>query len=147
MKNKNIMLEATVLIIGTILLISGPIVSSMTIPNNGYEFQSESQQNNKIFFGFGHIGLITIDGKDYLKGVINGNISIKNTGSQTWIPYFLVIKDKVNNITELKWSLPEEFILNNFSGIGKINYYDIPRGGPEWTAFFLMGTFEKIIID
>ena len=146
MKNKKIILEAATLIFGTMIIISGTQVSSLKVSESEYGMQNESKQNNNmIFFGFGHISLITIDGKDYLKGVIKGNISIENSASQTWIPYFLLIKDNVNNLIELKWSLPEEFILKNFTGVGMIEFNDIPRNGPEWTGFFLMGSFEKIL--
>ena len=148
MKNKKIVLEAGALIFVTMIIISGIQVSSLKVTESEYEMQIESEQNNNmIFFGFGQINLITIDGKDYLKGVIKGNISIENTASQTWLPYFLLIKDNVNNLIELKWSLPEEFVLKNFSGAGTIIFNDIPRNGPEWTGFFLIGTFEKIITN
>ena len=147
MKNKKIIFEATALILGTIIILSFMQVSSAKTPECKYKNLLESQQNNNmLFFGFGHISLITIDGKDYLKGVIKGNISIENSGSQTWLPYFLLIKDNVNNLTELKWSLPEKFVLKNFSGAGIIIFNDIPRDGPEWIGFFLMGSFEEIII-
>lgn len=145
MKNKKIILEATALILGTMIIISGTQVSSLKISKSSYELESEFQHNNNmIFFGIGNIGLLTIDGKYDLEGVINGNISIENTGSGTFIPYFLFIKDTINNKIKLKWSLPEEFILKNFSGVGKIYYYQPPHG-PDWTEFFLIGSFEKII--
>ena len=145
MKTKKIILETTALIFGTMIIISGIQVSPLKISECEYEMQTESQQNNNmIFFGFGHIGCLSIDGKYDLKGVINGNISIENAGSGTWIPYFLLIKDTVNNKIKLKWALPEEFVLKNFSGVGKIKYYQAPHG-PDWTEFFLIGSFEKII--
>ncbi len=148
MKNKNMFLKATVLTLGIMIIISSTQVLSLKVSESEYEIQTESEQNNNmIFFGLGHISLITIDGKDYLKGIIKGNISIENSGSQTWFPYFLLIKDNVNNLIELKWSLPDEFVLKNFSGAGTIIFNDIPRNGPEWTGFFLIGTFEKIIYN
>jgi len=144
---KKIIFEATALILGTMIIISGTQVSSLKISKSAYELKSEVQQNNNmIFFGFGYIESLTIDGKYNLKGVINGNISIENSRSGTWIPYFLLIKDRVNNKIELKWSLPEEFVLKNFSGVGKIRYYQAPHG-PDWEEFFLIGTFEKIIYN
>ncbi len=147
MKNNKIILEATALILGTMIIISGTQVSSLKIYESAYEIQSEAQKNyNMIFFGFGNIGCLSNDGKYDLKGVIKGNISIENTGSGTWIPYFLLIKDTVNNKIKLKWSLPEEFVLKNFSGVGKIEYYQAPHG-PDWTEFFLIGSFEKIIYN
>jgi hypothetical protein len=148
MKNKKIILEATSLILGTIIIITSTQVTSLKISESEYELQNESQQNNNmIFFGFGHIGFIAIDGKYDLKGVIIGNVSIKNTHSGgTWIPYFLFTKDTVSNKIKLKWLLPEKFILKNFNGFGEIEYINIPRG-PEWTEFYLIGSFEKIIYN
>jgi len=146
MKNKKIILEATALILGTMMIISGTQVSSLKISKSVYELKSEVQHNNMIFFGFGNIGYITIDGQDDLEGVINGNISIENTGSGTFVPYFLFVKNTTNNKIKLKWSLPEEFVLKNFCGVGKIDYYQAPHG-PDWTAFFLIGSFEKIIAN
>ena len=144
---KKIIFEATALILGTMIIISGTQVSSLKIYESAYEIQPEAQKNNiMIFFGFGYIESLTIDGKDDLKGVIKGNISIENTGTAALIPYFLFIKDRVNNKIELKWSLPEEFVLKNFSGVGKIKYYQAPHG-PDWEEFFLIGTFEKIIYN
>ena len=148
MKNNKIIFEAITLILGIMIIISGSQVLSLKVSESVYEMQTASDHNNnKLFFGFGHISLITIDGKDYLKGIIKGNISIENSGSQTWLPYFLLIKDNVNNLIELKWSLPEEFVLKNFSGAGIIIFNDIPRNGPEWTGFFLIGAFEEIIYN
>jgi len=148
MKNNKIILEAIAIILGIMIITSCTQVLSLKASESEYEINTEFEQNNNmIFFGFGHINLITIDGKDYLKGLIKGNISIENTASQTWVPYFLLIKDNVNNLIELKWTLPEEFLLKNFSGAGKIIFNDIPRNGPEWTGFFLIGTFEKIIYN
>jgi len=142
---KKIILEATALILGTIIIISGTQVSSLKIYERAFEIQTEDQKNNNmIFFGFGLIEYLTIDGKYYVKGEINGNISIENKRAPTVIPYFLFIKDRVNNKIELKWSLSEEFVLKNFSGVGKIHYYQAPHG-PDWAEFFLIGTFEKII--
>ncbi|UCD14303.1 MAG: hypothetical protein JSW60_02505 [Thermoplasmatales archaeon] len=139
MKNKKIILEATALILGTIIIISGTQVSSLKVSECKYEMQTESLQNNNIiFFGFGYIDYLSIDGKYDLKGVINGNISIKNKYSGTLIPYFLLIKDTLNNKIKLKWSLPEYFVIKNFSGVGKIKYYQAPHG-PDWTEFFLIG--------
>ena len=141
---KKIIFEAIALIVGTMIIISGAQVSSLKISKSSYELKSEVQQNNNmIFFGFGHIEKLTIDGKYDLKGVINGNISIDNTRTPSIIPYFLFIKDRVNHKIELKWSLPEEFVLKNFSGLGKIERWYIPRE-PDLTEFYLIGTFEKI---
>jgi hypothetical protein len=148
MNNKKIILGATALILGTMIIISGTQVSSLKISKSAYELKPEIQHNkNMIFFGFGHISPMTIDGEYDLKGVINGNISIKNKCSNTWLPYFLLIKDTVMNKIKTKWSLPGEFLLKNFSGIGLINYNWIPRDGPKWTEFFLIGSFENIIYN
>lgn len=148
MKNKNLILKATILTLGTIIFISCTQVLSKNISKSTYELQPSAQQNNNmIFFGFGHIGLITVDGEYYLNGNIKGNISIENTYSGTLIPYFLLIKDKVNKKIELKWSLPEEFVLKNFSGVGIIRHDWIPHSTNDWTEFFLMGLFEKIITN
>jgi len=147
MNNNKIILEATALILGILIIISGTQVSSLKITESAYKLKSEIQHNNNmIFFGFGNIGYISIDGKDDLKGVINGNVSIERTGYSSWFSYFLFIKDLVNNKIILKWSLPEEFVLKNFSGVGKIDYYQAPHG-PDWTRFFLIGSFEKIITN
>jgi len=128
------------------IIILGTQVSSLKVTEWEYEKQTESQQNkNIIFFGFGLVGYITIDGKYDLKGVINGNLSIENTPSGTCIPYFLLIKDTVNNKIKLKWALPEEFVLKNFSGIGKIKYYQAPHG-PDCTEFFLIGYATDIYL-
>jgi len=147
MKNKKIILEAAALIIGIMIIMSSTQVSSLKISKSAYEIQPETQQNNNmIFFGFGNIGFLTIDGKYDLKGVINGNISIENTCSGSGIPYFLFIKNTVNNKIKLKWTLPKEFVLKNFSGVGKIEHYQAPHG-PDWTEFFLIGSFEKVITN
>ena len=148
MNNKKIILEATALSLGILIIILGTQVSSLKNTESAFELKSEIQHNNNmIFFGFGHISPMTIDGEYDLKGVINGNISIKNKDSNTWLPYFLLIKDTVINKIKTKWSLPEGFLLKNFSGIGLINYNWIPRDGPKWTEFFLIGSFENIIYN
>jgi hypothetical protein len=148
MNNKKIILGATALILGTMIIISGTQVSSLKISKSEYELKPEIQHNkNMIFFGFGNIDYITIDGEDDLKGVINGNVSIEQTGYYFgWFSYFLFIKDTVNNKIILKWTLPEKFVLKNFSGLGEIDYYQAPHG-PDWTNFFLVGYFEKIITN
>ena len=138
-------LKATVLTIGTMIIISGTQVSSKNISKSTYELQPSVQQNNNmIFFGFGDIKCLTVDGKYDIKGVINGNISIQHSPFGFPYLYFLFIKDRVNNKIKLKWSIPEKFILKKFSGVGKIYYYPAPHG-PDWTEFFLIGSFEKIM--
>jgi hypothetical protein len=139
--NEKIIFEVTTLLLGTMI-----VISSLQIPKSAYELKSEVQQNNNmIFFGFGNIKNLTVDGKNDLKGVIRGNASIDNS-NKIWIPYFLLIIDKVNKKIDIKWSLPEEFVLKNFSGVGRIIYYPALHS-PDWTHFKLIGTFEKIIYN
>ena len=140
---KKIIFEATVLILGAMIVISGTQVSSLQIPKSTYKLKSEVQQNNNmLFFGIGNIKELTVDGKNDLKGFIRGNVSIDNS-NKLWIPYFLLIIDRVNKKMDIKWELPEEFVLNNFCGVGKIIYYSAPHS-PDWTHFKLIGTFEKM---
>ena len=53
---KKIIFEATVLILGIMIVISGTQVSSLQIPKSAYTLKSAVQQNNNmLFFGFGNI--------------------------------------------------------------------------------------------
>ena len=147
MKNKNMFLKAAVLTLGIMIIISSTQVLSLKVTESEYEMQTESKHTkNMTFFGFGNIKSLTVDGEYDIKGIINGNISIQHSPFGFPYSYCLFIKNNFNKKIELKWKLPEKFILKKFSGFGKIYYYPAPHG-PDWTKFFLTGTFEKIITN
>lgn len=100
-------------------------------PESSYQFS---------IFGMGLINFITINGNDHKTGLFKGELYVVNKkGNNIAIPYLLFIKDKTSNKLYTKKTLPEQFTLINFTGLGHIDYTDIPRNGPEYTTFFLVG--------
>jgi len=100
-------------------------------PKSSYQF---------FIFGMGYINFISINGDDHKNGIFNGELYVVNKkGNNIALPYLLIIKDLTTNKLYTKKMLPEQFYLVNFTGWGHIDYFDIPRNGPECTTFFLIG--------
>ena len=107
--------------------------------------ESESSYQFSIF-GMGIINFISINGDDYKNGIFNGELYVVNKKAINYIsPYIFFIKDKINNKVYTKNTLPEHFTLVNFSGIGHIDFIDIPRNGPKLTRFFLIGKAQYLL--
>lgn len=94
---------------------------------------------NFLVFGGGWICGMTINGEKEKIGLLKGFLSIKNEPG--WgVPenYKLYIFDKNSFKLYTKDSLPKQFTLENFSGVGYIKYINLPHA-VDATKYFIIG--------
>lgn len=135
-KNKKIIIEAAAIIVLLIL--------STNIQATPDQCLSECKKGPRVpfaylIFGMGYISSMTINGETDIKGKLNGDLYIKNEpGWGAPEDYKLYIYNRIMPKIYTKNTLPEQFILENFVGIGYIKYVNIPHS-IDATKYFIIG--------
>jgi hypothetical protein len=143
-KKKKIIYEA-VAIMFVVLFLTTNIQAEQELKQISNEKNPNDTKLLSIF-GIGLIKYISINDETHKTGMFYGDLSVKNEKGENIVsPYLLFIKDIDSNTMYTKKTLPQELTLINFTGIGHIDYTYIPRGGPKYTAFCLIGEAEYLI--
>ncbi len=136
-KNKKITFKAIAIILIMLLLPTNVHAG----PN---QFHSDQEKNpklqyNYLIFGKGYICEITINGETTKIGLLIGDMSIKNKpGWNAPEDYLFYIFDKTSNRLYTKNTLPDQFTLQYFKGLGYINYMHIGHV-IDATKYFFIG--------
>lgn len=136
-ENKKIIFEAIAMILVTLILITNVQASQEQKEHEIYI--NKAQPYNFLVFGIGFISDMTINGEDDKIGILKGCLSIINApGWNTPEDYKLYIFDKNSFKLYNKDSLPKEFTLENFIGVGFIKYINLPHG-IDATKYLIIG--------
>ncbi len=136
-KMKKIIFEVATIII--VILINTVNVQGET-KKNLLEYENGPEPPYSYFIiGKGYIWDMKLDGEENKIGILDGNLQIHNKpGWSAPENYKLIIIDKYNNKIFTKSTLPEEFTLLGFIGLGYINYVNIPHQ-LDATKYFIIG--------
>jgi hypothetical protein len=113
-------------------------------------YQLENENNLKFSYpyfiiGKGYIWDMKLDEEKNKIGILDGNLQIHNKpGWSAPENYKLMIIDKYNKKIITKNTLPEEFTLMGFIGLGYIKYVSIPHH-LDATKYFIMGKAIDIL--
>jgi hypothetical protein len=136
-ENRKIIYEAISMVVILLILITN--VQASQEQKEDIIFNDKAPPNRYLVFGYGFIGDMTINGDDYKIGILKGCLSIYNgPGWNAPRGYKLYIFDVFSFKLYTKDSLPTLFTLENFNGIGYINYINIPHGF-DATKFLIIG--------
>ena len=136
-KNKKIIFGAIAVVLITSVLITN--VQAYQEQKVHEIYNNTTQHYNFLVFGKGYICDMTINGEEDKIGLLKGCLSIINApGWSAPENYKLYIFNK--NLLKLytKDSLPKQFTLENFSGVGYIKYINIPRS-IDATKYLIIG--------
>jgi hypothetical protein len=125
-ENKKIIFEAIAIVLITLILTTNVQANQEQKVHEIYI--NTAQPYNFLVFGWGYICSMTINGEEDKIGLLKGCLSIKNyPGWNAPENYKLYIFDKNSFKLYTKDSLPKQFTLENFSGVGYIIYINIPH--------------------